>query len=175
MLHSEVGRTLKCIKFFLNQKSVLLSSAPSVAVFRLPQYVLCHPNCNVCWYKPFRAYDREKTFWITLPTTVSLVAGKQKVPPWESPLEGQVIKAQHLPKVPSSVQLLSHVRLFATPWTAARQASLSITDSQSLLKLMSVELAMPSNQLILCHHLLLPPLIFSFSLSQITSEPSIRN
>ena len=113
MLHSEVGRTLKCIKFFLNQKSVLLSSAPSVAVFRLPQYVLCHPNCNVCWYKPFRAYDREKTFWITLPTTVSLVAGKQKVPPWESPLEGQVIKAQHLPKVPSSVQLLSHVRLFA--------------------------------------------------------------
>ena len=60
----------------------------------------------------------------------------------------------------SSVQSLSHVRLFATPWTTARQASLSITNSWSLLKFMSVELVMPSNHLILCH-LLLPPSIFS--------------
>ena len=51
----------------------------------------------------------------------------------------------------SSVQSLSHVQLFATPWTAALQASLSITNSQSLLKLMSTESVMPSNQLILCH------------------------
>ena len=51
---------------------------------------------------------------------------------------------------------LSHVRLFATPWTAARQASLSITNSQSLLKLTSIESVMPSNHLILCHPLLLP-------------------
>ena len=56
----------------------------------------------------------------------------------------------------SSVQLLSHVRLFATPWTAAHQASLSITNSRSLLKLMSIESVMPSNHLILCHQLLLP-------------------
>ena len=48
-----------------------------------------------------------------------------------------------------SVQLLSHVRLFATPWTAAHQASLSITNSWSLLKLMSIELVMPSSHLIL--------------------------
>ena len=61
----------------------------------------------------------------------------------------------------SSLQLLSYVRFFATPWTAALQASLSITNSQSLLKLMSVELAMPSNHLILCHPLLLLPSIFS--------------
>ena len=47
-----------------------------------------------------------------------------------------------------------------TPWTAARQASLSITNSQSLLKLMSIELVMPSNHLILCHPLLLPPSVF---------------
>ena len=60
----------------------------------------------------------------------------------------------------SSVQLLSHVRLFATPWTAARQASLSITNSQNLLKLMCIESVMPSNHLILCHPLLLPPSIF---------------
>ena len=55
-----------------------------------------------------------------------------------------------------SVQLLSHIRLFATPWTVARQASLSITNSQSLLKLMPIELVMPSNHLIFCHPLLLP-------------------
>ena len=60
----------------------------------------------------------------------------------------------------SSVELLSHVRLFATPWTAACQASLSITNSRNLLKLMSLELVMPSNHLILCHHLLLLPSIF---------------
>ena len=60
----------------------------------------------------------------------------------------------------SSVQSLSCVQLFVTPWTAACQASLSITDSWSLLKLMSVELVMPSNHLILCHPLLLLPSIF---------------
>ena len=59
----------------------------------------------------------------------------------------------------SSVQSLSHVRLFATPWTVACQASLSITNSWSLLKFMSIESVMPSNHLILCHHLLLPLLI----------------
>ena len=69
--------------------------------------------------------------------------------------------------VSSSVQLLSHVQLFATPWTAIHQASLSITNSQSLLKLMSIELVMPSSHLILCCplHLLpsIPPSIRIFS------------
>ena len=59
-----------------------------------------------------------------------------------------------------SVQLLSRVQLFVTPWTSAHQASLSITNSWSLLKLMSIEVVMPSNHLILCHPLLLPPSIF---------------
>ena len=59
-----------------------------------------------------------------------------------------------------SVQLLSHVRLFATPWAAARQASLSITNSWSLLKLTSIELVMPSSHLILCRPLFLLPSIF---------------
>ena len=58
------------------------------------------------------------------------------------------------------MQLLSCVQLFATPWTTARQASLSITNSWSLLKLVSVESVMPSNHLILCRPLLLPPSIF---------------
>ena len=60
----------------------------------------------------------------------------------------------------SSVQLLSCVQLFVTPRTTPRKASLSITNSQSLLKLMSIELVMPSNHLILCHPLLLLPSIF---------------
>ena len=60
----------------------------------------------------------------------------------------------------SSVQSLSHVQFFATPWTAAHQASLSITNSQSLLKLTSIESVMPSNHLILRHPLLLLPSIF---------------
>ena len=59
----------------------------------------------------------------------------------------------------SSVQLLSHVRLFATPWIEARQASLSITNSRSSLRLTSIELVMPSSHLILCCPLLLLPLI----------------
>ena len=61
----------------------------------------------------------------------------------------------------SSVQSLSRIRLFAIPWTAARQASLSITNSWSLPKLMSNESVMPSNHLILCHPLLLLPSIFT--------------
>ena len=60
----------------------------------------------------------------------------------------------------SSVQLLSCVRLFVTPWTAVHQASLSITNSWSLLKLMSIELVMPSIHLVLCHPFLLLPSIF---------------
>ena len=60
-----------------------------------------------------------------------------------------------------SVQLFSSVRLFATPWTAGRQASLSITNSRSLLKFMSIESVKPSNHLIHCRPLLLPPSIFA--------------
>ena len=70
----------------------------------------------------------------------------------------------------SSVQSLSRVRLFVTPWTTACQASLSITNSWSLLKLMSIESVMPSNHLIICRSLLLPlqsfPAYVSFPMSQ---------
>ena len=70
------------------------------------------------------------------------------------------MKTRMIPVILAVVQSLSRVRLFATPWTEARQASLSFTISQSLLKLMSMELVMPSNRLILCHPLLLLPSIF---------------
>ena len=73
----------------------------------------------------------------------------------------------------NSVQLISHVRLFATPWTAACQASLSITNSLSLPKLMSIELVMQSNHLILCHPLLLPTSIFP-SIRVFSNEPALH-
>ena len=69
----------------------------------------------------------------------------------------------------SSVQLFNRVRLFVNPWTAAHHASLSVTNSRSLLKLMSFELVMQSNHLILCHLLLLPPSIFP-SISVFSNE-----
>ena len=82
-------------------------------------------------------------------------------------------KAHRLWYKSSSVQSRSRVRLFATPQTAARQASLSITNPQSLLKLMSIELVMPSNHLILCHPLLLPPSIFP-SIRVFSNESALR-
>ena len=68
---------------------------------------------------------------------------------------------------------LSHVQLFATPWTTALQASLSITNSWSSLKLMSIESVMPSNHLILCHPLLLLPSIFP-SIRVFSNEPALH-
>ena len=72
-----------------------------------------------------------------------------------------------------SVQSLSHVRLFATPWNTALQASLPITNSRSLLKLMSIESVMPSSHLILCHPLFLPHLIFH-SIRVFSNESTLR-
>ena len=66
----------------------------------------------------------------------------------------------NLEQCPQLVQSLSHVQLFSTPWTASHQFSLSFTISWNLLKLMSIELVMPCNHLVLCHPLLLLPSIF---------------
>ena len=73
----------------------------------------------------------------------------------------------------NSVQSLSHVRLFATPWTIALQASLSITNSRSLPKPMSIESVMPSNHLILCHPLFLLPSILP-SIRVFSKESALR-
>ena len=70
------------------------------------------------------------------------------------------------------VQSFSHAQLFATPWTSAHQASLSITNSRSLLKFMSIESVMPSSHLLLCHPLLLLPSIFS-NIRVLTNELSL--
>ena len=77
------------------------------------------------------------------------------------------------PPLGAVVQSLSCVQLFATPWTAACQASLSIPNARSLLKLMSIESVMPSNHLILCHPLLLPPSMFP-SIRVFSNESFLR-
>ena len=90
---------------------------------------------------------------------------------WVSPLrflQQLILKINY-----SSVQSLSHVRLFATPWIAARQASLSITNSRSFLKLKSIRSMMPSNHLILRCPLLLLPSIFP-SIRVFSSELALR-
>jgi len=84
---------------------------------------------------------------------------------WFRSLFGFVYRSENVPLLFrkllfSSVQLLSRIRFFATPWTTAHKASPSITNSQSLLRLMSITSVMPSNYLILHHPLLLPPSIF---------------
>ena len=91
---------------------------------------------------------------------------------WDATLPRQVALISHYP-IPSSLQSLSRVRLFVTPWTSALQASLSITSSQSLLKLMSIESVMPSNHLILCHPLLVLPSIFP-SIRVFSNESVLR-
>ena len=97
-------------------------------------------------------------------------AGWHQLTPWSGSLyfkNGEIIE------LISSVQPLSHVRLFVTPWTAAHQASLSITNSQSLLKLMSIELVIPSNHFILCCPILLLPSIFP-SIRVFSNESVLR-
>ena len=88
-------------------------------------------------------------------------------------IEGRFFTAEPPEKPPQSVQLLSRVQLFVTPWAAACQASLSITNSWSLLTLMSMESVMPSNHLILCHPLLLLSPIFP-SIRVFSNESVLR-
>ena len=94
---------------------------------------------------------------MSIPTTFADV--KMTIIPWIN-WKGPSVRSFQLLWMFSSVQSLSHVRLFETPWTAALQASLSITNSRNLLKLLPVESVMPSNHLILCRHLLLSPSVF---------------
>ena len=132
----------------------------------------CLTLCNPMDYIPQAPLSVEfsrHTYWSGLPCP----------PPGELPDPGiepksPVVQVDSLPTEPprkprapiptfrafSSVQSLCRVQLSVTPWTTAPQASLSITNSWSLPKLMSIESVMPSNHLILYHHLLLPPSIF---------------
>ena len=115
--------------------------------------------------------NQQKTllFWFTHWPIVLLIVMTGKVVSWVDllgfvgllvPVTTTQLHSCILKVAISPVQSLSHVRLFATPWTAAHQAFLSITNSWSLLKLMSIMSVMSSNHLIFCHPLLLPPSIF---------------
>ena len=94
---------------------------------------------------------------LTQMTITSATVGNNPLEEWSSP--HRQLKSSKCSQIRSD-QSLSHVRLFSTSWIAAHQASLSITNSRSLLKLMSIESVMPSNHLILYHPLLLLPSIF---------------
>ena len=108
-----------------------------------PQPCLAQWNYDPC---PVGSPKTDGSWWES--SDKMWFTGKQKGKPLQySCLENPI----------SSVQSLSRVWLFVTPWTTPRQASLSITNSQSLLKLISIELVMPSSHLILCRPLLLPP------------------
>ena len=127
----------KSFKFYIYypNKQELWGSKPLVCVFfQVSNYLWCNQNINV-----FISFPAQK-----------LMASTEE---WLSKHGIYIYTAEY------SVQF-SRVQLFVTPWTAARQASLSITNSWSLLKLMSITLVMPSNHLILCHLLLLPSSIF---------------
>ena len=102
-----------------------------------------------------------------------VAVSSQSLSPWSQSLLPCVCLHTAFLQRHSSVQSLSHVQLFVTPCTAAHQASLSITNSWSLLKLMSIESAMPSNHLILCPPLLLPPSIFP-SIRVLSNESALR-
>ena len=106
-------------------------------------------------------------FWLPLLGGWTTVKGRDKVPAAKDLDIGRETSYKHPKNKYTSVAVvvwsLSCVQLFVTPWTAARQASLSFTISQSLLKLMSIELVMPPNHLILCHPLLLLHSIFPAS------------
>ena len=117
------------------------------------------PQLNVKWDFQRYKWDLEKAKEpeIKLPTSVGSLKKKQNTR--KTSISSLLITPKPL-TVFSSVQSLIPVWLFATPWSAACQASLSITNSKSLLKLMSITSVMPSNHLILCHHLLLLPSIF---------------
>ena len=128
----------------------LTQTHPSVKLLPWLSWSLFTPNTilgtSKCTWRPLQ-------MWINAPAQ------------WQKPTDHSWRWTQgsacHVwPRSFSSVQLLSRVQLFVTPWTAAHQASLSITNSRSLLKLTSIESVMPSNHLILCHPFLLSPSIF---------------
>ena len=98
--------------------------------------------------------------WLPVDTLIPCCSAEEGAESWAGAFEPGVCLRHRRDTPFSSVQLLSRFLLFATPWTAACQASLSITNSQSLLKLMSIKSVMPSNHLILCRSLFLLPSVF---------------
>ena len=137
------------------------SLSPGVCSNSCPLSQWCHPTilfCHPCLLLPgIRVFSNELSFCIRWPKYWSF---SFSISPSNEYLGLISLRIDLFSVQFGSVQLLSCVRLFVTPWTEAHQASLSIINSRSLLKLMSIELVMPSNLLILCRPLLLLPSIF---------------
>ena len=142
-----------CVSYICQLLCLVAQSCPT----------LCHPmDCSLPG-SSVHGNSPGKNNWSGLPCPTPRDLHKPRIEP-RSP----ILQSDSLPPEPfSSDQLLSHVRLFVTPWIAARQASLSITNSRSSLRLTSIESVMPSSHLILCCTLLLlppiPPSIRVFS------------
>ena len=138
------------------------------------QHISLHPSC-LGYNKKDRTKTKTCKLWPCLvyaknSKKASMIKAKWTRRLWEQAFQQNPVSIPLCPSILlyfSSVLLFSHVQIFLTPWIAARQASLSITNSWSLLKPMSIELVMPSSHLILCHPLLLlppiPPSIRVFS------------
>ena len=162
-------RNLSQISFFAPGRLVLYVQCRSEA---LQRQFSAWPSFSSCFLYLVNSLCISERFlsYFALPPASGVLPGTLSEAPW-----GRVgglfwlciLTHQAIPVQFSSVQSLSHVWFFATPWIAACQASLSITNPRSLLKPMSTELVMPSNHLILCHPLLLlspiPPSIRAFS------------
>ena len=126
------------------------------------------PNSSV------RGFSRQE-YWSGLPFPSPGDVPDPGIEPGSPALQTDSLLSEPPGKLRKCIGLVqfSHVRLFATPWTATCRASLSITNSQSLLKLMSIESVIPSNHLILCHPLLLLPSIFP-SIRVFSNEAVLR-
>ena len=139
------------------------SSPPGVHPSLCPFNWWCHPTIS-SFVTPFSCPQLFQASW-SFPMSWLFESGGQSIGASASAsvlpmsIQGNVVSLLYYIQF-SSAQSLSRVQLFETPWTAAHQTSLSITNDRSLLKLTSIESVMPSNHLILCHPFLLPPSIF---------------
>ena len=168
----EAGTRLVCVEARrkVSISSVVVVQSPShVRLFATPWTVACQASLSLLFSR-------------TLPKFISVASVMPSSHPLHllmpsSPSALSLSQPQGLFQCKyssvSSAELLSHVCLFVAPWTAAHQASLSITNSQSLRKLMSIESVMPSNHLIFCRPLLLPPSIFP-SIRVFSNESVLR-
>jgi len=143
--------------------------------------VTIHLNRATCCFIPLGELHKEwgsflSTFLLSPSCLALIFPSEQSSSPTHHHLQRRRNAVFHVPETThqvSLVQMLSHVQLFTTPWTAAHQASPSFAISQNLLKFMSIESVMPPNHLILCHPLLLLPSIFP-SIRVFSNESALR-
>ena len=151
------------LKQNIHWRPCLLSNIPGAMCYVLSGFShvqLCTPLLTVACQAPLSMGFSRQEYWSGLPHLPASDLLDPRIEPTSPTLVGSLPLAPPGKPVSQSVQSLSCIQLFVTSWMAMCQASLSIISSRSLLKLMSIELVMPSNHLILSHPLLLLSLIF---------------